>query len=255
MWWFHKLDGSLYVVPFCRFDSTQQSINMSFFYNPFYTPYSPFYDFFDDVANAVDQLAQDPNVVAARRANQQASRPRQAVTQAPKPTAAAPPATQAVAATNDHQRAVAPPVERPQSLVSSFFNEDPFFGTDWVGNKIIPALNIHENDDSYSLRLSAPGALKDNLTIDFNKDTKELIIKGEIPASKLDEERGETLIHSEIPAGKFERRLKLPGTVDGEKITATFENGILTLQVPKLKNGEGDLQRIEISESAKFETE
>ncbi|QPG74048.1 hypothetical protein FOA43_001368 [Brettanomyces nanus] len=208
---------------------------MSYFYNPFYP--SPFYDFFDDISNAVEQvnqsLATDPNV-AARKALQGKNN-NKAVSKAPRQQAA---------------QKVAKNAPENRSLISSVFG-DPFFGNDLVESTITPAINIHENDKFYSLKVSTPGAVKENLTIDFNKDENQLIIKGEIPAEETDEKNGDAVVHTEIPAGKFERRLSLPLTVDGENIKATFENGILALEVPKAKNAK-KLHRIEISESEEY---
>lgn len=202
---------------------------MSFFYSPFD---SPFYDFFDDISNAVDQVQQSLPYRQNRKAIQSKdSKNTGAVSKVTKPTA---------------------PAKKNDSLISSFLR-DPFFDHD-LDSTLTPALNITENTKAYTLKVSVPGAAKDHLSIDFNKDNNELIIKGEVPATENDEKSGDTVVHVEIPAGKFERRLRLPATVDGEKIKAAFNNGILTLQVPKVADGK-NLKRIEISESSEFGSE
>lgn len=215
---------------------------MSFFYSPFY---SPLYDIFDDIATAVEQaqdsLAQDPNYQASRKAIQG------------KPQKGAASTTGKKASGSSKAVQKAPAQQPPQSLLSTILSSDPFFSPSTVDtSKIIPALNIHENDKSYTLTVSVPGALKDKLNINLNKDTNELSIKGEIPAPDFDDD-DTSVVHSEIPAGQFERTLKLPTSVNGEKIKASFKNGILTLEIPKLDNDD-NIQPIEITETDSVET-
>lgn len=147
--------------------------------------------------------------------------------------------------------------------LASFFN-DPFFndnslltfGTD---ADLVPPVDILDNDKDYTLHVSVPGAPKDQITIDFNKNDNQLIIKGTIPSSKpledseaKDDEK-QPDHYFERSSGSFERRVTLPTTVDGDKIKATVENGVLTLTVPKTDaKDDSNYKRIEISSSESY---
>ena len=195
---------------------------MSFFFNPYSSPYTPLYDFVDDIADAVDQVHQAIGQTPNKRGNRKSLKPddKKAVAKAPKQGAPAKKGDQ----------------EKQNSLLS-FYN-DPFFGSAFDEDTFIPALDVHENEKSYTLKVSVPGAAKDHLDINFDKDSHLLSIKGEIPETKSEEKEGDTVVHSEIQYGKFERSLTLPQNVDGENIKAGFQDGILTLQVPKVKNSQ-----------------
>ncbi|GME83131.1 unnamed protein product [Ambrosiozyma monospora] len=129
----------------------------------------------------------------------------------------------------------------------SFFNNDPFFNSQSLST-FSPPVDIHENDKSYGLSLSVPGAARDNVTIDFNTDTNELIIKGEVPDNRVEkkDEKGR-LVYSERSYGSFQRMFKLPKNVDGQAIDAKFDNGVLSLNIPKVEEKEKkNLHRINI---------
>ncbi len=197
---------------------------MSFFYNSYYAPYNPLYDFVDDIADAVDQVHQAIGQTPAKRGPERKSlkgNDKKAVAKAPKQGA---PAKKA-----DDQ-------DKHDSLLS-FYN-DPFFGPVFDEDTFVPALDVHDNEKSYTLKVSVPGAAKDHLDINFDKDSHLLTLKGEIPETKSEEKEGGKVVHSEIQSGKFERSLTLPQNVDGENIKASFQDGILTLQVPKVKNAQ-----------------
>ncbi|KAH3669418.1 hypothetical protein OGAPHI_001539 [Ogataea philodendri] len=117
----------------------------------------------------------------------------------------------------------------------------------WLSDSFAPPIDVHETDKAYEVAVAIPGAPKENVTIDYNKKTNELIVKGEIPARTTESDKS----YSERTVGKFSRVLKLPVQVDGEKIGAKFENGLLNLNVPKLADGE-DLHRIEISSTETY---
>lgn len=194
---------------------------MSYFYNQHYTPFvDPFYDFLGDIANAVDQVHQ---AIGERPANnKRANKNGKEANTVSKVRKQKPEKTSRVS---------------PTSLISAFDN-DPFFSNNMDADKFMPELDVHENNKEYTLKVSVAGAAKDNLSINFNKDNNLLTIEGEIPSKKTEEKEGDRVIHTEIKSGKFERSMTLPGNVNADGIKAGFENGILTLQVPKAEKTE-----------------
>ncbi|ODV96084.1 hypothetical protein PACTADRAFT_2385 [Pachysolen tannophilus NRRL Y-2460] len=139
---------------------------------------------------------------------------------------------------------------------SSFFN-DPFFNSvspfDFnfdADIDIVPPVDIIDNEKNYDVHFSIPGAAKDHITIDFNKDDNELVVKGEIPeveSTKVEGEGKKARKYIERSSGKFERHIVLPSKADGDNIKAKFENGVLQLDVPKSTEEKANSKRIEIS--------
>jgi len=105
----------------------------------------------------------------------------------------------------------------------------------------VPAIDITETKDAYVLYADLPGVDASGVEIAFEKNV--LTLKGAKPTTT--KEDAEVRVHAaERLAGKFERSVRLPEYVDGEKITAAFANGLLTVTVPKAKAAQA--RRIEI---------
>lgn len=92
-----------------------------------------------------------------------------------------------------------------------------------------PRMDLIETDDSYRIHLDMPGMNRDELTISYQDN--ELVISGERANDRLSED--EEYVRVERSFGHFRRAFTLPRTVDEEKISATYENGVLTITVPK----------------------
>ncbi|KAG7898982.1 hypothetical protein KL935_003990 [Ogataea polymorpha] len=141
-------------------------------------------------------------------------------------------------------------VARPSNQTSGPW--DLFRPSAFFDDSFAPPVDIHDNDDSYDVTVAIPGAPKDKVTIDYNKKTNELIVKGEIPERETTKTKANNT-YTERTVGKFSRVLKLPVKVDGDKIQAKFENGLLNLTVPKSGEEDEGLQRIEISSSESYD--
>ena len=90
-------------------------------------------------------------------------------------------------------------------------------------------LDVVENDNDYIVKASLPGVKPENLDITFNKGM--LTIKGEI---KDESESNKGQYHlRERRFGTFSRTISLPTSVKPENIHADFQDGILTLKLPK----------------------
>ncbi|RMF45746.1 MAG: Hsp20/alpha crystallin family protein [Anaerolineae bacterium] len=91
------------------------------------------------------------------------------------------------------------------------------------------ALDVAESENEYVVTASVPGIKPEDLDITFTDNT--LTIKGEL---KVDEEREDVRYHlRERRYGQFTRSIALPTTIDAEHIEAEYENGVLTLHLPK----------------------
>lgn len=112
------------------------------------------------------------------------------------------------------------------SLVDRFFNESIARSG---GSTFVPKVDIIENPESYELHFAAPGLSKDDFKIEVNDN--QLTVSGE---RKFVNEKKEKNYHSiETQYGSFNRSFSLPENVDGTKINAKYNNGILELTLPK----------------------
>ena len=92
-----------------------------------------------------------------------------------------------------------------------------------------PAVDVVETKDEVIVKASVPGIKPDDIDIALTGDT--LTIKGEAKAEEKTE--GANTIRQERRYGAFQRSLSLPTTVVADKAKAEFENGVLTLTLPK----------------------
>jgi len=114
------------------------------------------------------------------------------------------------------------------SLMNDIFNPDWFGGME-TNNRVNPAVNIKENDDSFQIEFAVPGFKKDDFNIELDNDV--LTVSSEVKESN--EKKEEKFTRKEYSFTSFKRAFTLPETVDGSKIEASYEDGILRLFVPK----------------------
>lgn len=91
-----------------------------------------------------------------------------------------------------------------------------------------PALDVFENEDAVTVRLEVPGVKKENFDISLHDDV--LTISGERKSPTREE--GESF-RSERYFGAFRRSVTLPVRVKGEAVSASYQDGILTVTLPK----------------------
>lgn len=93
----------------------------------------------------------------------------------------------------------------------------------------MPLTDIAENDDNYILRLDLPGIEKNDVKISYSDG--ELSISGE---RRQEKESKDSKYHRiERSYGKYYRSFTLPEKINADKIDAEFNNGQLTITVPK----------------------
>ena len=91
--------------------------------------------------------------------------------------------------------------------------------------------DLYEEEENYVLEADLPGVAKADIDIEIESPYLTVRATREAP----DEENGERrYIHSERFYGSFERTFDFAG-VDSETLSATFDNGVLKLKIPKKK--------------------
>lgn len=94
----------------------------------------------------------------------------------------------------------------------------------------VPAIDLTETPKEFVVRCEVPGIHKENL--DINLTGNMLRITGR--REEIHEGAGEAYLWKERETGKFVRVLRLPTAVEEGKVEATYQDGILTVKLPKV---------------------
>ena len=134
------------------------------------------------------------------------------------------------------------PMMRSNNWVPSVFND--LFDVDLMpkANFTAPAINVKESDKSYTVELAAPGMKKEDFNVHIN-DEGNLMIKMESKNEKKDEDKTTRDLRREFSYTKFEQTLILPDDVKREEITAKVDNGVLTVELPKVVEEKAKVSR------------
>ncbi len=127
------------------------------------------------------------------------------------------------------------------------FNE-PLRVFDWTPAEAataawMPLVDIFEENDKIRLVAEVPGVKAEEVKISVEGNL--LTIKG--TKEQVAEEKAEKVHRYERTYGAFERTFTLPATVDPEKIKAAYENGVLTITLPKVEAAKPHLIKVEIT--------
>lgn len=127
--------------------------------------------------------------------------------------------------------------------LSRFFDESIFNAPMRESGRWVPPVSVSETSDELLLTAELPGMSEDDISIDLENNV--LTISGEKNEVREegDEERRYHVYERHF--GSFNRSFTLPRTVDPNDIRATFDNGILTVKMPKVAEAKG--RKIEIS--------
>lgn len=93
----------------------------------------------------------------------------------------------------------------------------------------IPAVNVKEVEGSFQIEVAAPGLKKEDFKLSLHENRLSISTKKE----ESSEEKTEKYTRQEFNYSSFQRTFNLPKSVDGEKIEATYNDGILNINLPK----------------------
>ncbi len=115
----------------------------------------------------------------------------------------------------------------------SGFADDDWFRTPDLTNwgTTTPAVNILETEDGFKVELAVPGMKKEDFTIDLDKDVLTISAEDKFESEEKDTEGRYT--RREFSYSTFKRSFTLPKTIDGDKITAAYNEGVLEIVLPK----------------------
>ena len=133
----------------------------------------------------------------------------------------------------------------PKIFDDDFFRDDFFDRKDRMNFNLMKT-DIREDDKSYLLEVDLPGYSKDDIKIDITDGYLTINAKVE----KEDKEDNKNYVRRERFTGEVSRSFYVGEDIKEEEVKASFKNGILTLEVPKLslEDKKKDKKYIEISE-------
>lgn len=108
----------------------------------------------------------------------------------------------------------------------------PFFDEKRYSKDIMPQTNLEEKSDSYIVTMNIPGSDKSEINVDLEDD--RLIVSAKTKKSSTDK-KDKKFLRMERRTGSFYRALDLPGSVDEGAMDTKYEDGILTIILPKQK--------------------
>lgn len=134
-------------------------------------------------------------------------------------------------------------VSRPHDVFDAFMNDffqQPLFPAWFTGNKTMQ-VDIRETDREYIVEADLPGVKKEQVNLEFQHDILTIAVEQneEINLEK------EGYIRKERRSGSYKRSFHFEG-IDENNITAKFENGVLTIVLPKKDSGQRKRKRIPI---------
>ncbi|MES8338513.1 Hsp20 family protein, partial [Cutibacterium acnes] len=103
-------------------------------------------------------------------------------------------------------------------------------------------LDVSESDNAYTITAEIPGVSKDAIQVTVENNV--VTIGAEVKQEDVKRD-GDKVLHSERYFGAVSRTLALPGDVDETQASAKYENGVLTLVLPKKAAVVGKRIRIE----------
>ena len=125
-------------------------------------------------------------------------------------------------------------IRRTNHWLPSIFND--FFGNEWMeqSSRSVPAVNIQQNDNGFTVEVAAPGMTKEDCTVRLDENNN-LVISFEKKVEQEDKDKKGAYLRREFSYSQFQRTMVLPDDVEKDKISAKVENGVLTVEIPTLK--------------------
>lgn len=125
------------------------------------------------------------------------------------------------------------------SLFNSLFNGSDCFGLNFPEYRKVslgvPKVDVKENEDSYVLDMDLPGRSENDVELNLKDNVLTISSVKEEKSEKKENKAGGSWLIKERTSSSFSRSFTLPEDVDGSAISASFKNGVLTVNMPRNK--------------------
>jgi HSP20 family protein len=131
-----------------------------------------------------------------------------------------------------------PAMYRRNSWFPTVFDE--FLNSDLMNtvSTTAPSVNVKETEKAYTVELAAPGVKKEYCRVHIDED-HNLCVAIENKFEHKEEDKNSHYLRREFSYTNYEQKYSLPEDVNEEEINAKVEDGILTIELPKLHKVEG----------------
>lgn len=106
-------------------------------------------------------------------------------------------------------------------------------------------VDIKEYDNEYKVRVEVPGVKKEDIEIELNKSYMTISAKKEEAKEEFGD-KGKKYHKTEFAYGNYSRTIYFPQEINIEESEAHLDNGVLHLDLPKLKTQEEETKKIEV---------
>ena len=116
------------------------------------------------------------------------------------------------------------------SFFDDFLTRDLFDWSGWTNSdQVVPRANVLETDNEFLVEVAAPGYNKEDFHVELEND----MLTVQVEISNSEETEGIRYTRREFSYHSFKRAFYLPKTAEAENIQGAYENGILTVTIPK----------------------
>ena len=130
-----------------------------------------------------------------------------------------------------------------QDNLNRFFHDD-FWGFGGVDHQVNVPVNLRETDKSFEMSIVAPGLKKEDFKLNVTNDL--LTISYEQKEEQNNENKEQGWLRKEYRMQSFSRNFGLDDSVDVNNITASYDNGILHLTLPKKESAQRISKTIQV---------
>lgn len=130
-----------------------------------------------------------------------------------------------------------------QENLNRFFNDD-LWGFSGVNQQVNVPVNVRETEKSYEMSLIAPGLRKEDFKLNVTDDL--LTISYEQKEEQNEEKPEQGWLRKEYKMQSFSRSFTLDDSIDVNKVSASYDNGVLHMSLPKKENARRVSKTIEI---------
>ena len=133
------------------------------------------------------------------------------------------------------------------ALFDNLFLENKLDGFNNYETFSIPTVNVIESLTDFIVQIAAPGLEKKDFSIEVEEETLKIFSKKTSKKEGKEEKEESRFIKREFNYESFERSFKLPENIQIDDIQANYENGVLSVTLPKMEEKKALKKMVEIS--------
>ena len=130
-----------------------------------------------------------------------------------------------------------------QNTLTRFFDDD-FWGFDGMLTRTQVPVNIRESNTAYEMEIVAPGLRKEDFIVNISNNM--LTVSFEHKEENNEEDKREAYLRQEYRQQSFSRSFSLDDSVDAEKISASYRDGVLHVDLPKKEGAQRISKNIQV---------